>query len=172
MFTKSAFQPLATISAKMPAQPGGLFSRSGYQVASEIHTIKQAQIRRSFRRFHKPSEEAGLLRKAQRAQETPFTFSLFTICSYVLRMLCASLYLIMALSRRFSSMRIFRVRGESSRLGLKQIETNHPETMLGKQEFYGTHTTYVSGIARKNRTQTVTSMFTEGNWRRWTQPCE
>ena len=47
----------------------------------------------------------------------PSTLSLLTICSYVLRMLCASLYLIIALSSRFSSMRIFRVSGESSRFG-------------------------------------------------------
>lgn len=50
---------------------------------------------------------------------SPPTLSLLTICSYVLRMLCASLYLIMALSRRFSSIRIFRVSGESSRFGFR-----------------------------------------------------
>ena len=48
--------------------------------------------------------------------------SLLTICSYVLRMLWASLYLIIALSRRFSSIRIFRAKGESSLFGFTQRE--------------------------------------------------
>mmetsp|Transcript_17409 Transcript_17409/g.42946 ORF Transcript_17409/g.42946 Transcript_17409/m.42946 type:complete len:206 (-) Transcript_17409:441-1058(-) len=41
----------------------------------------------------------------------------FTICSYVLRMDCASLYLISALSKRFSSMRMWRVMGVSCSAG-------------------------------------------------------
>ena len=42
------------------------------------------------------------------------SLSRLTICSYVLWMLCASLYLIMALSNRFSSVLMLRVRGVSS----------------------------------------------------------
>ena len=51
----------------------------------------------------------------------------FAICSYVFLIDSASLYLIMALSRRFSNVRIFRVCGESSRFG-RRLSSSKSET--------------------------------------------